>query len=71
MDWIGVYKHSEEGLTDKIANWITPDNTCKPGNNYVNLKAHKPEQNYPGRMISTGCASAVKNLSALTAHELT
>ena len=51
-------------------NWITPDDFCKPGNNYVNPKAHKPEKNYPGIMISTGCASAIKNLSGLTAHEL-
>ena len=71
LNWIELYRHTEEGLTDKIVNWITPDDICKPGNNYVNLKAHKPEQNYPGRMISTGCASAIKNLSALTAHELT
>ena len=58
-------------MTDKIRNWVTPDDSCKPGNNYVNPKAHKPETNYPGRMISTGCASAIKNLSALTALELT
>ena len=47
------------------------DFICQPGNNYVNPKAHKPEKNYPGRMISTGCASAIKNLDASTAHELT
>ena len=34
------------------------------------LKAHKPEQNFPGRLISTGCASFTKTLSHLTAIEL-
>ena len=70
IDWTSEYSE-EEGMTDKIFNWVTPDDFCKPGNNYVNPKAHKPEKNYPGRLISTGCASAIKNLSALTSHELT
>ena len=70
INWITQY-HDEPGFTEKIFEWVTPDDFCKPGNNYVNPKAHKPEKNYPGRMISTGCASAIKNLSALTAHELT
>ena len=34
------------------------------------LKAHKPEQNFPGRLISTGCNSYTNTLSALTAIEL-
>ena len=69
MSWL--LKFGEEpGLTDKISEWVTPDDSCKPGNNYVNPKAHKPEKDYPGRMISTGCASAIKNLSALTAFEM-
>ena len=69
-NWCCNY-NNEVGFTEKLYQWITPDEFCKPGNNYVNPKAHKPEKNYPGRMISTGCASAIKNLSALTAHELT
>ncbi len=70
INWINDHK-DEDGMTDKIFNWVTPDDFCKPGNNYVNPKAHKPDKNYPGRLISTGCASAIKNLSALTSHELT
>ena len=70
MNWVVDYK-DEDGMTDKVYNFVTPDDFCKPGNNYVNPKAHKPVQNYPGRLISTGCASAIKNLSALTSHELT
>ena len=69
-EWCSKYSE-EPGFTEKLFQWITPDEFCKPGNNYVNPKAHKPEKNYPGRMISTGCASAIKNLSSLTAHELT
>ena len=66
------YKYEDEaGVTAKLCQWLMPDDSCKPGNNYVNPKAHKPEKDYPGRLISTGCASAIKNLSALTAHELT
>ena len=66
------YKYEDEpGVTTKLCQWLMPDDSCKPGNNYVNPKAHKPEKYYPGRLISTGCASAIKNLSALTAHELT
>ena len=37
---------------------------------YIDPKAHKPEKNYPGRLISTGCNTYIKNLSVLTAHEL-
>ena len=37
---------------------------------YCNPKAHKPEKNYPGRLISTGCDTYIKNLSILTSHEL-
>ena len=59
------------GVTAKLCQWLMPDGPIKPGNNYVNPKAHKPKKDYPGRLISTSCASAIKNLSALTAHELT
>lgn len=51
-NWLKKYRN-EPGLTPKLSSWIVPDDTCKPGNNYVNPKAHKPEKNYPGRMIST------------------
>ena len=69
-NWVYKYEH-EPSITAKLCQWIMPDDSCKPGNNYVNPKAHKPEKDYPGRLISTGYASAIKNLSALTAHELT
>ena len=59
------------GMTLNFIEWITPtieDN--EPGVNYMNFKAHKPEKNYPGRLISTGCNSYIKNLSIFTAEEL-
>ena len=49
---------------------VMPTHKNKPGNNYIYLKAHKPEKNYPERLISTGCASHTKVLAAITAHEL-
>ena len=67
--WIIKYLE-EPGMTSNIQDFINPGESCKPGNNYVNPKAHKPEKNYPGRCISTGCASYIKNLSALTSIEL-
>ena len=68
-DWTVKFS-SEPGMTTAISNLVIPDETCKHGNNYVNPKAHKPDKNYPGRLISTGCASYTKALSALTAVEL-
>ena len=67
--WTTTYKE-EQGMTDKMIEWITPDlDLQNPGNIYLNLKAHKPPT-YPGRLITTGCNSYIENLSALTAHEL-
>ena len=68
-DWTHKYS-SEIGMTTSIRNLVIPNEHCKPGNNYINPKAHKPNKNYPGRLISTGCSSYTKNLSALTATEL-
>ena len=68
-DWTEKYAN-EPGMTPKIKTWIIPTTDNKAGNMYVNPKAHKPDKNYPGRLISTGCASHTKNLSILTAHEL-
>ena len=57
-NWYEKYADGE-GMT----NAIIPNEKCKPGDNYLLLKAHKPEQNYPGRLISTGCTSDTKALS--------
>ena len=57
-------------MSANIISAIQPDENCKSGYNYLLLKAHKPEQNFPGRLISTGCNSYTNTLSALTAIEL-
>ena len=68
-NWTAEF-NEEPGMALKLRNWLIPDENCKPGNNYINPKAHKPEKSYPGRLISTGCSSYTKNLTALTAYEL-
>ena len=68
-NWIDKYAE-EPGMSTKIKDWVLPTKDQKPGNMYINPKAHKPEKNYPGRLISTGCDSYIKNLSILTAHQL-
>ena len=69
QDWVEKYK-DEPGMTDRVKKWILPSGKETLGNNYMDLKAHKPEKNYPGRLISTGCNTLVRNLAKLTAHEL-
>ena len=71
--WVLNYNVESDcpGMTLNFIDWVTPsteDNEA--GVNYMNLKAHKPEKNYPGRLISTGCNSFIKNLSIFTAEEL-
>ena len=68
-NWTAEF-NEEPGMSLKLRNWLIPDENCKPGNNYINPKTHKPEKGYPGRLISTGCSSYTKNLAALTAYEL-
>ena len=58
-NWIVKY-NEEQGMTPNMIDFLTPDEKCKPGNNYVNPKAHRSSQNYPGRYISTGWASFTK-----------
>ena len=60
----------EPGMTNKVVKWVIPNHENEPGNNYINLKAHKPQKQYPGRLISTGCNSFTKNLAILTSYEL-
>ena len=67
--WLEKY-YEETGMTEKIAKWVYPSNECSPGNNYINIKAHKPEKNYPGRLISASCNGYNNNLATLTVHEL-
>ena len=57
-------------LTPVLREWITPDATRKPGNIYMNYKRHKPDSNFPGRLITSGVGSLTENLSSLVALEL-
>ena len=57
-------------MTQKIVKLVYPTEGCVPGNNYINLKAHKPHKNYPGRLISASCNGYTNNLASLTVHEL-
>lgn len=68
-DWTIKYS-TEPGMTTKLQNWLIPTHENTAGNNYLNLKAHKPHLDYPGRLISTGCSSYTKNLAIFTRHEL-
>ena len=67
-EWVNKWRDKEELLTKKVCDWILPDIKNKPGNNYHNIKRHK--ENYPGRLISTGCGTYIENLSKLTAYEM-
>ena len=72
-EWVLKYSVDPDcpGMTLNFMEWVTPsEEENEPGVNYMNLKAHKPEKNYPGRLISTGCNSYIKNLSIFTAEEL-
>ena len=67
--WLEKYL-DEAGMTNKITKWVYPSENCTPGNNYINIKAHKPDKNYPGRLISASCNGFTNNLATLTVHEL-
>ena len=49
-------------ISKKIAKWVVK-NDSRPGYNYVNYKAHKPQANYPGRLITSCCGSPTQNLA--------
>ena len=68
-DW--TINHKEElGMSTNFKEWVIPNDENLPGVNYMNIKAHKPEKNFPGRLISTGCNSYIQNLAIFTAQEL-
>lgn len=61
---------NEHRLTPTLCQWITPDATRRPGFIYMNYKRHKPQSNFPGRLITSGVGSLTENLSSLVALEL-
>ena len=64
-EWTERWEHIEI-LTPKLKSWIVPSKFKKPGKLYMNYKKHKPAQDYPGRLITSGSGSYTENLSAFT-----
>ena len=58
-DW--MERHPEE-FSLKLKEWMI-DPSSDFGYFYMNYKAHKPEKNYPGRLITSGCGSPTERLS--------
>lgn len=60
---------NKEQLTPKLRKALIPESS-RPGYNYGNYKSHKPEKNFPLRMITSGCGSPVQPLSKYVEHHL-
>ena len=69
-DWAEKWIEQEKFLTKKLINWIIPSPNTQPGKIYLNYKKHKPEKNFPGRLITSGCGSFTENISDLIGAEL-
>ena len=63
-NWADTYSKTGD-ISNKLANWICKENG-RPGYNYGNYKVHKPEKNFPCRMITSGCGSPVENLASFS-----
>ena len=57
------YWFYEGEIDEHVYNFVTRSNN-KPGNITGLVKAHK--ENYPFRVLTTGCGTAIENLSAFT-----
>ena len=66
IDWIN---ENGEHLSNKIATAVVQENS-RPGYNYGNYKAHKPDKQYPLRLITSGCGSPVQLLSGYVEYHL-
>ena len=60
-EWGETYSESGD-ISQKIATYVVKSES-RPGFNYGNYKAHKPQSNYPLRLITSGCGSPVEQLS--------
>ena len=73
VDAIQTWRCKWEGLdhlTPTLCEWIIPDSNKKTAFIYMNYKRHKPNSNFPGRLITSGVGSLTENLSSLVALEL-
>lgn len=57
--WIDQH---QEDLSPKQQQWMINER-ADFGYFYLTYKAHKPEKNYPGRLITSGCGSPTEHLS--------
>ena len=65
-----VEKSLESGdISKRLASWIVKEES-RPGYDYCNYKVHKPQANYPGRLITSGCGSPTENLAAWSDYYL-
>ena len=62
LKWAKYWFHEGE-IDEHVYNFVTRSNN-KPGNITGLVKAHK--ENYPFRVLTTGCGTAIENLSAFT-----
>lgn len=65
-DWTIEYP---DVLSDKLKDWIVNDK-ANCGYYYLLYKAHKPEKNYPGRLITSACGSPTERLSSWIEYHL-
>jgi hypothetical protein len=64
--WTAKYP---DDFSRALATWLI-DDKAGFGYVYMNYKAHKPEKNYPGRYITSGCGSPTERLSMWIKHYL-
>ena len=60
---------NQQHLTKNLCKALIPGSS-RPGYNYGNYKSHKPEKNYPLRMITSDCGSPVQPLSKYVEYHL-
>ena len=64
--WIDKYPLE---MSPQLHEWVINDK-AEFGYFYLNYKTHKPEKNYPGRLITSGCGSPTENLSVWIEYHL-
>ena len=56
-------------ISKRNSDWVLKEES-RPGYNYANYKAHKPQDNYPGRLITSCCGSPTENLAEFSDYYL-
>ena len=68
QSWADIFEEAGE-ISSKIAKWVVPVDS-RPGYDYANYKVHKPNDNYPGRLITSCCGSPTQNLAEFSEYYL-